>query len=80
MGEQASGPAVVDDLCFHTYEEFSPSPHSFPLPPPPGWDKGLEARICLEAGILTSRLGFKAKIWASRLGFESQEGGGDGRT
>ena len=25
-GEQDSGPEGVDDLCFHTYGEFSPSP------------------------------------------------------
>ena len=29
-GEQGSGPEGVDDLCFHTYGGFSPSP-----PPPP---------------------------------------------
>ena len=31
-GEQGSGPEGVDDLCFHTYGEFSPSP---PCPHPP---------------------------------------------
>ena len=25
-GKQGSGPEGVDDLCFHTYGEFSPSP------------------------------------------------------
>ena len=34
-GEQGSGPEGVDDLCFHTYGEFSPpsppSPASLPL-------------------------------------------------
>ena len=29
-GKQGSGPEGVDDLCFHTYGEFSPPP-----PPPP---------------------------------------------
>ena len=33
-GEQGSGPEGVDDLCFHTYGEFSPPPPS-PSPPPP---------------------------------------------
>ena len=28
-----SGPEGVDDLCFHTYGEFSPSPPSSPSPP-----------------------------------------------
>ena len=32
-GEQGSGPEGVDDLCFHTYGEFSPSPPSSPSPP-----------------------------------------------
>ena len=31
-GEQGSGPEGVDDLCFHTYGEFSLPP---PPPPPP---------------------------------------------
>ena len=30
---QGSGPEGVDDLCFHTYEEFSPHPS----PPPGSW-------------------------------------------
>ena len=54
-----SGPEGVDDLCFHTYGEFSPSRSSgnWDLGPkagfwPRGWDLGLEAGI-----------------WASRLGF-----------
>ena len=37
-GEQGSGPEGVDDLCFHTYGEFSPPPYSSaspPLQPPP---------------------------------------------
>ena len=54
-GEQGSGPEGVDDLCFHTCGEFSPSPPP-PPPPPPAirpldWD-----------------LDFTAEIWASRLG------------
>ena len=44
-GEQGSGPEGVDDLCFHSHGEFSPSP-----PPPPairslGWDLDFEAEI-----------------------------------
>ena len=31
-GKQGSGPEGVDDLCFHTYGEFSPSPPSAPPP------------------------------------------------
>ena len=34
-GEQGSGPEGVDDLCFHTYGDFSPPPSSPPPPPPP---------------------------------------------
>ena len=30
-GEQGSGPKGVNDLCFHTYGEFSPSPSPFEL-------------------------------------------------
>ena len=33
-GNQGSGPERVDDLCFHTYGEFSPSPPSSPPSPP----------------------------------------------
>ena len=57
-GEQSSGPKGVDDLCFHTYGEFSPpspssSPSSYPpLPPasrpisqPQGPYPSLEAQI-----------------------------------
>ena len=32
-GEQGSGPKGVDDLCFHTYGEFSPPSPSAPAPP-----------------------------------------------
>ena len=38
-GVQGSGPEGVNDLCFHTYGEFSlspPSPPPPPHPPPPG--------------------------------------------
>ena len=61
-GEQGSGPKGVDDLCFHTYGEFSPSPPSSNL------DFGLWAEIW------ASRLdlGVQAGIWASRLGFKPQ--------
>ena len=41
-GEQGSGPKGVDDLCFHTYGEFSP--------PPWGWNLGLEAWIRVGEG------------------------------
>ena len=41
-GEQGSGPEGVDDLCFHTYGEFSPSP---PGIGPLGWDLDLKAEI-----------------------------------
>ena len=58
-GEQGSGPEGVDDLCFHTYGEFSPPssppsppPHPPPLPPalrpisqPRGSNPSLEAQI-----------------------------------
>ena len=33
-GKQGSGSEGVDDLCFHTYGEFSPSPPSLPPPSP----------------------------------------------
>ena len=36
-----SGPEGVDDFCFHTYGEFSPSPGIGLL----GWDLDLEAEI-----------------------------------
>ena len=49
-GEQGSGPKGVDDLCFHTYEEFSPSPSS-------DWDLGLWAEI------ESLGLGFVPKGW-----------------
>ena len=35
-GQQGSGPKGVDDLCFHTYGEFSP-PHSSPPPSMKVW-------------------------------------------
>ena len=51
-----SGPEGVNDLCFHTYGEFSPPSSSSPPPHPPppasrpisqpgGWDIGLQAEI-----------------------------------
>ena len=67
-GEQGSGPEGVDDLCFHTYGEFSPPPP----PPPPGigpfgWDLDLKAEIWV------SRLGFGPRDWDLRGG----DGGGE---
>ena len=59
-GSRVAAPKGVNDLCFHTYGEFSPpSPRTriwvlrlgFGSP---GWD-----------------LGLKAGIWASRMGFGS---------
>ena len=47
-GKQGSGPDGVDDLCFHTYGEFSPPP---PGIGPLGWD------LALEDGMWASRLG-----------------------
>ena len=65
-GEQGSGPEGVDDLCFHTYGEFSPPP-----PPPAGiWTSRLSF------GPQGWDLGLKAGIWALRLGSESEGGGG----
>ena len=47
--EQGSGPEGVDDLCFHTYGGFSPSPSSFTSPPLKSQSQGpyssLEAQI-----------------------------------
>ena len=44
-----SGPEGVDDLCFHTYGEFSPSPPGIGTL---GWDLDFKAEIWV------SRLGF----------------------
>ena len=41
-GEQGSGPEGVDDLCFHTYGEFSPSPPGIGTL---GWDLDFKAEI-----------------------------------
>ena len=53
MGEHGSGPEGVNDLCFHTYGEFSPPPsppHPFPpasrpISQPGGPYPSLEAQI-----------------------------------
>ena len=55
-GEQGSSPEGVNDLCFHTYEEFSPS-SDWNL----GWDLGLGA------GIWTMGLRFGSWGWGSGL-------------
>ena len=62
-GEQGSGPEGVDDLCFHTYGEFSP----------PGigllcWDLGLED------GIWASRMRYGPGGWGEG-GYIGGEGG-----
>ena len=44
-GEQGSGPEGVDDLCFHTYGGFSPSPSPPPPPSLPPSNPSLEAQI-----------------------------------
>ena len=74
-----SGPKGVDDLCFHTFGEFSPSP-SPPPPPsstsPPLWlrflpqgpNPSLEAQIPALAPKSQSG-GFKDRILASRSTF-----------
>ena len=64
-GDQGSGPKRVNDLCVHTYGEFSPPPPP-PPPPPPGirplgWDLDLGAEIW------ASRLGFGPRDWNSGL-------------
>ena len=66
-----SGPKGVDDLCFHTYGEFSPTPPP-PAIRPLGWDLDFEAEIWasrLGSGPQGWDLGLKAGIWFSRLGF-----------
>ena len=40
--EQGSGPERVNDLCFHTYGEFSPSPPEIGTL---GWDLDFKAEI-----------------------------------
>ena len=67
-GEQGSGPKGIDDLCFHTYGEFSPSP---PLGSGPlGWDLNLETEIW------ASRLGYGPVGWGE--GDNEGDGGGEG--
>ena len=44
-GEQGSGPEGVDDLCFHTYGEFSPPP-----PPPHPSPQPLGPNLSLQDG------------------------------
>ena len=67
QGGAGQRPQGVDDLCFHTYGEFSPS-----SPPPPGIG-ALGLDLDLQAEILASRLrfgpqgwdlGLEARIWA----------------
>ena len=57
---QGNSSKGVDDLCFHTYEESSPSP------PSSNWDLGLWA----DRSWIWD-LGVEDKIWALRLGFGS---------
>ena len=86
LREQGSGPEGVNDLCFHTYGEFSLSPSSdwavglgagFQVLRlgfvPWGWDLGPNAgfwALRLGFGPQDWDLGLKTKTWASRLGFE----------
>ena len=69
-GEQGSGPKGVNDLCFHTYGEFSPPPPPPPPPPPgigcPGWDLALKVEIWasrLRFGPQSWDLGLEARLW-----------------
>ena len=67
-GEQGSGPEGVDDLCFHTYGEFSPSSY------PPSASRAISQPggpyPSLNAQIPTQRPRFHSLgIWALRLGF-----------
>ena len=80
-GEQGSGPEGVDDLCFHTYGEFSPPPppHSpspslwahisawRPISQPRGPNPSLEAQIPRDW-----YLGLGVRIGALRVGFGPQ--------
>ena len=69
-GEQGSGPEGVDDLCFHTYGEFSPPP---PPPPPP------YVRSSPPDSNPSPNFSLKAQLLASRFNSQPQgEGGGGG--
>ena len=66
-GEQGSGPEGVDDLCFHTYGGFSPSPSPPPTSPPS--NPSLEAQIPVSRPKSQSRgpnPSLEAQILASR--------------
>ena len=71
-GEQSSGPEGVNDLCFHTYGGFSPSPpSSFPTSPPPS-NPSLEDQIPvsrLKSQARDPNPSLMAQILASRLKF-----------
>ena len=54
-GEQGSGPEGVDDLCFHTYGEFSPPPPPSSSPPSPLKSQSQGPNSSLEAQIPVSR-------------------------
>ena len=82
-GKQGSGPEEVDDLCFHTYGGFSPSPPSPPPPPslPPlksqsrGPNSNLEAQIPVlrpKSQPQGPNPSLKAQILAWRLRFGPQ--------
>ena len=85
--EQGSSPEGVDDLCFHTYGEFSPPPPS-PPPHPPPYPPSFQAHISAWRPISQPRgpnpslkaqipedwnLGLGIGIWALRVGFGPQD-------
>ena len=84
-GKLGSGPKGVDDLCFHTYGEFSPPPSSPPsYPPPPSLRAHISAwrpisqpggpNLSLEAQIPSDwNPGLGVGIWAMRVGFGPQD-------